>query len=90
MAGPVSSRPISGAGISHDAEDPDAQEGVFRRKYRVPVTRDRYPGLSAATKETGAAAPIKSQAYQSLSPESQAKVARLVVGLRIAQARGET
>lgn len=89
MAGPVSSRPISGAGISHDAEDPTAQQGVFKRRYRVAISANRYPGLVDEQPEPEPM-PAKNPVYDALPPESQAKVARLVVGLRLAKQRGVT
>lgn len=89
MAGPVSTRPISGAAISGDAEDPTTLRGRFKRQFRTRVVQDRYPGIDAsAVSEPAPPEATKTPIYDALSPDMRAAVDRLVVGIRMANMRG--
>ncbi len=82
----VSSRPISARPISGDIDDPAAQQGVFKRRFRTPVVQDRYPDFAEeGMADVVAPEPAKSPIYDSLSPEGRAKVDRFIIGHRLAQ-----
>ena len=81
----ISSRPIASRPISGDVDDPAAQQGVFKRRFRTPVVQDRYPGLEEHAMEEAEPEPTKTPIYDSLSPESRAKVDRFIISHRMSQ-----
>lgn len=88
MAGPISSRPISDAGISDDGQEYEVQQGVFKRRIRVRVQANRYEGVAANAPANAAPAAPSTPTYNSLAPAERAGVDRVVVGFRLATMRG--
>ena len=84
----ISVRPISGNAISGDSEDAIAQAGVFKRKFRTPVARDRYESLDADAAPSATPEPVPTPNYDSLSPAERHAVDRLIVATRMAMTQG--
>ncbi len=93
MAGPISSRPISGGAVSGDEDTRAAQQGVFVRNFRAPVGRNRYEDVPMAGAGTDAAPESVSAApsptYDSLNPDQRSAVDRMVVSVRLSTLRGD-
>lgn len=84
----ISSRAISDRSISGDADEEPSLPGKFKRRWRTPVLRDRYPGIDAqapldAVESEAPPTPI----YDALPPDMKAAVDRLIVGYRMSQQR---
>jgi|688.fasta_scaffold1171801_2 hypothetical protein len=89
MAGPISARPISGQAVSGDADDPAAQAGKFKRKFRGPMVGGRYEEVPEEAPAVAAEPePVPCPNYDSLPPDERAVVDRLIVATRMQLTRG--
>lgn len=81
----ISTRPISGAGISGDDEEISSLTGRGPRRIRARVLRDRYPGIDADAPVEPVEEVKPTPIYDALSAAEKDAVDRLIVGFRMAQ-----
>ena len=81
----ISTRPISGAGISGDDEEITSLVGRGPRRIRARVLRDRYPGIDPDAPVEPVEEVKPTPIYDALSDAEKATVDRLIVGYRMSK-----